>query len=315
MKRSFLLGVFILLFVGQTNLWGVEKQKFATSVKEYPIYYLPILAADEKGIWKQNGLEVEWVPMSGDLMYRALATRAIEIGFGGVPATFRTVAGGVPAVIVMGLYPADPFYIWVRSDSRFRQPVDLKGAKIGVSNFGGSQHNYGLAAVKGLGLDKEVKFIAVGGIAETVAAVKAGSTDALVMPLAITIELKARGELRELVNTFDYLPKEWADMVLIAHKGFVKEKPDQVKRVVKSIFQSIDFIEKNGQWSIDKMKAVQGFSDQAARLLYQSFQYKKDGKISAKGLENVRKFMIDYGQIARDKAPPVEAVYTTEFTG
>lgn len=41
------------------------KIKFATSIKLAPTFYLPVLAAEEKGFWKENGPEAELVKFKG----------------------------------------------------------------------------------------------------------------------------------------------------------------------------------------------------------------------------------------------------------
>ena len=51
-----------------------------------------------------------------------------------------------------------------------------------------------------------------------------------------------------------------------------------------------------------------------AKLAFQGLGFTKDGKISKKGLENVRRVLIDYGMIKKGKAPPVDKMYTAEFT-
>lgn len=51
-----------------------------------------------------------------------------------------------------------------------------------------------------------------------------------------------------------------------------------------------------------------------AKLAFQGLGFTKDGKISKNGLENVRRVLIDYGMIKKGKAPPVDKMYTAEFT-
>src|SRR3990172_4897564 len=56
-----------------------EKIKFATAVKLFPVFYLPVLAAEERGYWKEEDLEVEWVPFAGGHpMNQAIAAGAID---------------------------------------------------------------------------------------------------------------------------------------------------------------------------------------------------------------------------------------------
>jgi len=69
MGRKILLSfclLFAILGLVLPRPWAADKLRFATTVKTHPILVMPVLAAEEKGFWKQNGLEAEWVPFEGD---------------------------------------------------------------------------------------------------------------------------------------------------------------------------------------------------------------------------------------------------------
>lgn len=293
-----------------------DKLKFATSVREYHVFYLPAMAAEEQGFWKQNGLEVTWSPMpGGGAMIRALAGRAIDAGFTSAATAAQGAAGGVPAVIVSDLYPKEDFFVWVRKESRFKEPKDLKGARLGVARYGGMEHAYGRMVAKALGMERDVRIVSSGGITEALGQMKAGVIDGVVQPLPIMISLKVAGEVREFIAVPDYLPKEWVDMVTVAHKEWAKTNPGVARRMVKALLQSMEFVGKNARWSMDKMKATSGYSEEVARLMFDSLRFSKDGKIEKKALENVRNFLIEYGITPRDKTPGAEELYSTEFLG
>lgn len=295
---------------------GAQKLKLGSSLRLSPVYDLPYLAAVEKGFWSQNGLEVEWVPFqAGAPLYQAIAAGSIPVSLTMAANDFQARAAGVPTIIVSGLYESDDFYIWVRADSRIRAPADLKGAKIGVVRFRGSAHAYGLMVTKALGIEKEVRFVSAGGIRESLAALRAGATDAAVHPFHQLVEMKLKGEVRDLVRVDDYRPKEWASHVVTARSDFAKKEPDTVKRVVRSILQATEFIGKNRDWSAEKVKLLFGFSDEAAKQIYERFHFTRDGKIGKKALENLRAYLIQYGIVSGEKIPTVEELYTEEFLG
>jgi NitT/TauT family transport system substrate-binding protein len=228
-----------------------QKQKFATSVKIYAVFYLPMLAAEKAGLWQKNGLDVEWVSTKGGgAMMRAMAAGALKIGFTGAATAIKAAAGKVPAVIVADLYPKEPFYLWVRSDSRIKKPADLSGAKIGVARYGGMEHVYTMIVSKELGLEGKTKVVSVGGLGAAVAGLRSGAIDGVVQPLAILVKLKASGKARELLNTADYLPRDWVDMIAAARNDFIEANPDTVAKMIKTVFQGVDYTLKNRQWAI-----------------------------------------------------------------
>src|SRR3990170_4197668 len=184
MKRKLVLFCAMALVFYGLPVQAAEKLKFGTAVKESAEYYLRVLAAEEKKLWEKNGLQAEWVPFKGaGEMFRSVAAGAIFTGFAATSSIVEAQVRGVPAVIVSDVVPYDPFVIWVRTDSRFKEPRDYKGARVGVARFGGAQHLYGQLIAKSLGVEKEVKFVSIGGIPEGWAAMKTGIIDAMVQPL------------------------------------------------------------------------------------------------------------------------------------
>jgi NitT/TauT family transport system substrate-binding protein len=135
--------------------------------------------AFEKGIFKDNGLEVDLQSINGGAQTSAaLISNSIQIGqFGGSEALSAN-AGGGDLVIVANLAPVYPYKLYVQKGITSIQ--GLKGKKVGVSNAGGSSDIATRAALKAAGLDpdKDVNILAVGSHANRTAALLAGTIDA-----------------------------------------------------------------------------------------------------------------------------------------
>ena len=263
-----LLMTALILAAAAGDIKAAEKIIFGTPVKLDPILYLPVLAAEEHGFWKQNNVSVQWLPFKGGAaLYRGVAAGSVDMGLGSTGSEMRAAGRGVPVVIVAESAHSQDFIVWVRTESRFKKPSDLKGAKIGVPRLGGASHGFGLAIVKALGLEKHVKFIGAGGIRAELAALKTGKIDAIVEPITIPIKLKAQGVIRELVSTAKYLPKQWLAHVVFAHRDFMNAKPEVVRRAVQSFIDPTDFLRKNERCCFEKMKQMSGYSEEAARIV------------------------------------------------
>jgi NitT/TauT family transport system substrate-binding protein len=321
MRRNFLsygltvVSIFALLVcTGLKDAQGAESIKLGTSVKLSVLYYLPILAAEEKGFWSQNGLNVEWVPFqSGTDQVRALVAGSVNMGLSPSTAPMMAVSRDVPSMIVADISDKCIWYIYVRPDSSFKQPKDLKGAKIGVTRLGGTAHAYGAAIGQALGIEKDLKFVGAGGIAEGIAALKTGATDAWMMTSDVMASLTVKKEVFPLIRVNDYLPKEWCEEVMFSHKDFLKSNPDTVKRVIKAFFQAAGFVQENPKWAVEKVKTTSGFADKEAEMVYRELAYSKTGRLEPKAIENVRKFLVDYDQIEKDKVPPLNQLYINLF--
>jgi ABC-type nitrate/sulfonate/bicarbonate transport system substrate-binding protein len=79
--------VFLLMLAWITMLLGpglsgaAEKVKIGTALSTHAVFVMPMLAAAEKGFWKQQGLDAEWLPFRGGAaMAQAAAGKAIHMG-------------------------------------------------------------------------------------------------------------------------------------------------------------------------------------------------------------------------------------------
>lgn len=317
-KRLFLVAVtFSLAFFGLTSVkaWALDKLNFGTPIKASALYDLPSIAAEEKGFWKQNGLETQWFSFEGGpALHKAVAAGSIDMGIASALSPLQAIVGGVPEIFVGDMQAREDFYIFVRADSRLKDARDLKGAKIGITRLGGAAHAYGRMLAKTLGFEKELKFVAVGGIRQQIAGLTAGTEDGELLSLITFAPLVARGEVRILVAIRDYLPKEWADVMIFARKEVTEKSPDVVKRAVKAIVQAGDYVAKNPDWAMEKMKVSLGHAPEVAKLVYSELQYGKDGRISRAGLQNIVNFLIEYGIVPKEKMPSLDKLHTTAFT-
>lgn len=292
-----------------------DKVRFATSQKESPIQYLVPLAAQERDLWKGNGVAAQWTAFKGGAAFvQAMAAGAFDLGVVTSPTYIQGMARGLAMTALSEIHVKDHFFFWVPVQSRFREPGDLKGAKVGVTRFGGVEYAYGRAVAKGLRLEKYIKFISTGGIVESLALLKTGAIEAMVQPSQIMIDMKLKGEVREFISAEDYRPTEWISHLFIGSKKIVKDNPDLVRRSVKTVLASIEFVKGNPAWAIGKITAESGYSEEAARQLFQILAYTRDGRIERKALENVRNFLVEYGIVPKEATPPADQMYTGEFT-
>ena len=313
---SLMVLVFSNFFLPQLVTFGAEKVRLGTALKGVPHFDATPTAAEEKGFWKGQGLEVEWIPFRGATdMFQAVAAGSLDMGIGDTIAAIQAFSRGVPLLMVADFPAPEYWYIWVLSKGTIKEPKDLKGARIGTSRFGGSAYAFGQFLVRTLGLEKDVKFIAIGAIPERVAALKAGAIDAFMLTFPPVANLMVAGEIRGLVALRDYLPKEWLDNNVFAHKEFLEKRPELVRKTLRAIFQGVDFVRQNRPWIVEKLKANYGFSEEAARMASEGIYAGKGREIEPKSLENVKNFLIDYGLIQKEKSPAVEKLYSNDYLG
>ena len=312
-KLLFFLFLAVLLVGLVTPIFALERVKLGSSIRLAAHFFLPPMAGEERGFWKENGLEVEWVPFAGTVpQMNAVAARAINIGLATVTDPPMAAERGLPVIMVMELLPSQAINIWVRADSPYRRVEDLKGARVAATTLGGPMHAFGRIMVAAHKIEKDVRFVGAGGVPQMLAGIRAGAFEAIINTFGTTVGLKLEGIVRDIATLGDYLPKPWTDQVVFARKDFAQSKPDVVRKMLKAMLQSFDFMRENPRWTIDKLKSFQGVSEQAAKLVYDKNKFTITGKIDRKAVENVRKVLIEYG-ILTDKVPAVDELFTNEY--
>lgn len=305
-----MLFFFLVTFPSQ----GAEKVRFGTPTLVEPHHRLLVEAAQEGGFWKETGLEVTWVALSGGgALAQAIAAGGVDVGLQTATAVIVQASRGLKQVAVADLKHPQIFAFWIMPTSRLKVPSDLKGAKIGVTRTGSLGHSYAMAVAKGLGLPKDVRYVSTGGIRETIAALRAGVVDTISQSYYVMADLEYRGEVKRLLTVQDYLPKEWVDMTVFARKDFTRDSPEAISRVVAATLKAGQFVMARPDWAVEKMQTVTGYSPGFAREIVKVMRYGKDGRFDIAGLRNVRQFLIDYGVVPKDKAPPLEEIYTEAF--
>jgi ABC-type nitrate/sulfonate/bicarbonate transport system substrate-binding protein len=309
--------VFVALLVaGLSGASAQEKIKYGSSVRQAPEYYLPVLAAEERGIFKRNGVSAEWFPSnSGTDMQRAFAANAISIGSSSAGADIPSIGRGVPVVIIASLQPTDDFAVWTNPKGKVQKPADLTGAKLGVSRLGGLEHAYGQLVAKRTGHEKDMQFISTGGIKESLALLVTGGIDGVVLTPAQMIDLKLQGRVQELLKVVDYLPKPWAAYTIVARRDFVQKEPDTVRKIVRSILEANRYImsAEGKPWALAKIREIGNQSAQGAEFVYGTLALSPDGKIQREAVANLSNFMIEYGLLKKEEMPPIDSLVNDQF--
>lgn len=290
------------------------KVKLGTALGRQAVFAMPMLAIEENKLWKQVGVDAEWVPFRGGAaMNRAAAAGAIQLGITDVTGAVMVMGRGAPVIIVYHMAPVTDFNIWVLADSKIKGPKDLKGKTISVTRLGGTGHGYGQLVAKAEGLEKDIRFVGTGGVREDVAALLSGAVDSVMLTPFVTAPLVAKGRVRKLVSMHDYLPKEWMGRVVYTTNQFLKQDPDSVGKVVRSVNMATKFVMENRAWTIKKMISFSKYTPEAAELLFPRLKYSRDGRIDKQAVANVRDFLIKYKLINRAKTPPAEKLFTGQF--
>jgi NitT/TauT family transport system substrate-binding protein len=228
---------------------------------------LPLWATKEGGFFEKNGLDVNLTNIASAQGVPAVLAGQVTFAQVGGSETLSAVAGGADLVVVAQLAGVYPFVLEVSQE--IKTMADLKGKKIGVSNFGSSSDIATRVALKKMGLDaeKDVTIVPVGSAAQRTAALLAGAIQGGVSqpPDSLTLEAKGFHVLYDLAS--QHLPS--ANTSVIVRRSYITSNKDVVQRYVDSLVLGIKKLKADKAFGITVLKKYfQSTDDQAMGATY-----------------------------------------------
>ena len=148
--------------------------KVRVSVTNYNMSYLAAGVAAKKGLFKEEGLDVEIIRMNANVAMSALI--AGECDYTMIFASvIRAAMRGIPLKVIAVLIDSPPYALIAKPE--LTNLKALKGKTIGIGVFGSSNDVVARLMLERSGIDpdKETKLIAFGSDGARFAAVKEGS--------------------------------------------------------------------------------------------------------------------------------------------
>src|SRR4029077_10048313 len=138
---------------------------------------LPFVIAEERGFFKNEGINGIIVVMQNQVVVNGVVTRNVD--YGGTFSNFIGAAlSGFPVRIVMSaMYGSDHYLV---TSPNIKRVEDLKGKTFGISSFGGTPHSEAIAVLKKYNLnpEKDVTFLQVGGSSARYMSLESGAIQA-----------------------------------------------------------------------------------------------------------------------------------------
>src|SRR5499426_3295055 len=174
-RRAILISliVFSLLLTAPTFSAETPLKTINVAVPAVSLLQAPLFVAIDAGSFKKYGMDVRYI-VTGARSIQALIGGSVQFSQGVSSRTVpAAVLAGADAVLVANF--SDKLLFTMHSAPEINSMQDLKGKVIGVSGLGGSTDFATRLALREVGLvpDKDVAIRGVGGVAETVAAMKA----------------------------------------------------------------------------------------------------------------------------------------------
>jgi ABC-type nitrate/sulfonate/bicarbonate transport system substrate-binding protein len=203
--------------------------------------FLPFQVAAEKKLYQKHGLEVKPVLMRAQSAIPALVSGDVDYDthFGSL---VRGAVSGLPLRVIFSTAEKQMFSLVVQPE--IKTVADLKGKIVGISSFGGTQHvvTAGVLEKAGLNPARDVRMINVGNEAVRVEQIRSRRIDAAMINPPMSVMMKKEG-FPLLLHAADYLDLPLTGLGATTKK--LKENPEQVKRVLRALYESLQFIRSN----------------------------------------------------------------------
>ncbi|MEJ0076748.1 MAG: ABC transporter substrate-binding protein [Alphaproteobacteria bacterium] len=246
---SAVLSAAIVALASQSaNAQAPEKRKVNIATASLGLPYLPLIIAQQRKYFADEGLEVEIAAFAGgSKALQSLMGGSSDVASGAYSNTLNMAAKGQKLVyfVTQVRYPALAVGVSKKVGDRYKSPKDLKGMKIGVSAPGSSTHmivNY-LLAKAGVA-PGDVSIIGVGTSAGAVAAAEKGEIDALINSDPVMMKLEADNavtiiaDTRTEKGTIDLFGGPYPEAGLYATADFIAKNPNTIQALTNAIVRA-----------------------------------------------------------------------------
>ncbi len=297
MMKVFWFLLTVLLLGGSAH----AADKIRIGVPELNAQFAPLALAEKKGFFREDGLQGEVIRINPTVALAALVSGELDY-WTVIGNSVAAAIQGVPLRVLACYVPGSPSALIARPE--YKSVQELRGKTVGLNTSGGALESTARLIFKHFGLDpdKEIKFLALGTSERRLSAMKQGLTAATMGSPPL-----------------DYLGKKMGFVVLArAHELFsyptsgvvasvkkIKEKPDEIKRVIKAGIKANRYIRQNREGTIESMTEWTKADKEMATAGYESVLklFNDDGSVPEKGLLLVIEELKKLGKVEREIAP------------
>jgi ABC-type nitrate/sulfonate/bicarbonate transport system substrate-binding protein len=290
-----LLAIFLLYTSAQSA------DKIRIGVPELNAQFAPLALAEKLGFFKEGGFQGEIIRINPTVALAALVSGELDY-WTVIGNTVAAAIQGAPLRVLACYVPGSPSALIARPE--FKSVTELRGKAIGLNTSGGALESIARLMFKHFGLDpdKEIKFLPLGTNERRFSAMKQGLTAATMGSPPLDFLGKKMGFV-VLARAHELFSYPTSGVVASVKK--IKEKPDEVKRVIKAGIKANRYIRQNRESTIQLMIEWSKIEKEMATAGYESVVklFNDDGGVPEKGLLLVIEELKRLAKIEREISP------------
>jgi ABC-type nitrate/sulfonate/bicarbonate transport system substrate-binding protein len=273
----------------------------------------PFIVAVEKGMFRTENVNVEFVPFRGgpDLS-KAIVSGEVLLGATGSTDILVFREAGLPLKMVATHTEGNHFTFNVAPD--VQGVADLKGKAIGVTRVGATTWIFArmLAKQQGWDPDKDVKIVGLGGLDAQLAALSRKEIHAFVWGDGGAVTQLA-GKSKVLMR-MDKVTARWISQIQYVSEEGIKKQGDDIRKVMKGLFAAIRFMTDQTNDAAEIVAKKIGWSAEAVLGAHKisGTLMSHDGTVSLEALRSMQDTLLEYAVIK--KRLPIEEHVARDFT-
>jgi len=294
MRKSLL--VLLAIFLLHTRAQATDKIRIG--VPELNAQFVPLALAEKRGFFREDGLQAEVIRINPTVALAALVSGELDY-WTVIGNSVAAAIQGVPLRVLACYVPGSPSALISRPE--FKSVPELKGKAVGLNTSGGALESIARLMFKHFGLDpdKEIKFLPLGTNERRFSAMKQGLTAATMGSPPLDFLGKKMGFI-VLARAHELFSYPTSGVVASVKK--IKEKPEEVKRVIKAGIKANRYIRQNRESTIQFMMEWSKTEKEMATAGYESVVklFNDDGSVPEKGLLLVIEELKRLGKVERE---------------
>jgi NitT/TauT family transport system substrate-binding protein len=199
-----------------------------------------------RGFFREEGIDAEIIRIATNVGLVAVTIK--EIGYTtAVGAGLRGAVKGLPLKVVT-YFNGRPLHVLV-ARPELKSLADLRRKIIGFAGYGDSTEFMLRAILRqaGMELEKDVQAFQVSGSGQRLQALLSGKMDAAIVPPPFNFEAESKGFIR-LMAAADVFETSVSGLAL--HVDTLRDKPTQVKKMLRALLKAQNFIRNNKAESV-----------------------------------------------------------------
>jgi NitT/TauT family transport system substrate-binding protein len=286
----------LLIVAGSARVPPAEG-RIVVGVSTVNVAFLPIYLTQDKGFFKDEGLEVLVVMFNaGATNLQAVIGGDVQIMAGGMPETVLARASGVDIKNFWSISNLMPFQIY--GSPKMKSLKEGKGKKFAISRFGSLSEFLTRSALRQSGVDpKDVTMLQIGATPARFTTLATGIVDATILWFPVTERAKAVG-MNKLFDLKDLYPN-WTNVGFVARETWLAKEREQTIRFLRAYQRGVKHTRENREDGIRALRKYVGLDAAEAAAGYDEYRdsFPLDGRILDAGITATVEQEIETGRL------------------